>query len=197
MLSRGAGSSGARDTVCRAGIGPSTKGEEVTLICIDGGYAVREQERAIFLIKNPSLRPARSMLLQSKPLDIQGSTNYAGCRRLDLPITSALMESTVKRFGRRVKGTDKLWSESGSGTMPQLRADFLSDPAFISPTRLPSRSFGKTGKNRQPAKESTQRPIHVPCPSQTTVPFVPFPYFVPILPICLLVSGRGRLQRVD
>lgn len=53
---------------------------------------------------------------------------------LGLPMTSSLMESTVKQVSRRVKGTEKFWSETGSDTMLQLRADYLSDtdpmPAF-------------------------------------------------------------------
>jgi len=60
--------------------------------------------------------------------------NYAEYRRRGLPITSSLMESTVKQIGRRLKGTEKFWSEAGSETMLQLRADYLSDtdpmPAF-------------------------------------------------------------------
>lgn len=64
----------------------------------------------------------------------QGFVNYAEYRRQGLPITSSLMESTVKQVGRRVKGTEKFWSEAGSDTMLQLRADYLSDtdplPAF-------------------------------------------------------------------
>ncbi len=64
----------------------------------------------------------------------QALVNYAEYRRQGLPITSSLMESTVKQVGRRVKGTEKFWSEAGSDTMLQLRADYLSDtnpmPAF-------------------------------------------------------------------
>ncbi len=60
--------------------------------------------------------------------------NYAEYRRQGLPITSSLMESTVKQIGRRLKGTEKFWSEAGSENMLQLRADYLSDsdpmPAF-------------------------------------------------------------------
>ncbi len=59
----------------------------------------------------------------------QGFMNYAEYRRLGLPITSSLMESTVKQVSRRVKGTEKFWSEAGSETMLQLRADYLSDTA--------------------------------------------------------------------
>ena len=53
--------------------------------------------------------------------------NYAEYRRLGLPITTSLMESTVKQISRRVKGTEKFWSEAGAEAMLQLRADYLSD----------------------------------------------------------------------
>jgi hypothetical protein len=52
---------------------------------------------------------------------------YDEYRRQGLPITSSLMESTVKQVGRRVKGTEKFWSEEGAEAILQLRADQLSD----------------------------------------------------------------------
>lgn len=57
----------------------------------------------------------------------QAFMNYAEYRRLGLPMTSSLIESTVKQVGRRVKGTEKFWSEAGAETILQLRADYLSD----------------------------------------------------------------------
>ena len=33
----------------------------------------------------------------------------------------------VKRFNRRVKGTEKFWSAEGAESILQLRADYLSD----------------------------------------------------------------------
>jgi hypothetical protein len=64
----------------------------------------------------------------------QAFMNYAEYRRQGLPITSSLMESTVKQVSRRLKGTEKFWSEAGADTMLQLRADYLSEtdpmPAF-------------------------------------------------------------------
>lgn len=52
---------------------------------------------------------------------------YDEYRRLGLPIVSSHVESTVKRFNRRVKGTEKFWSESGAEALLQLRADYLSE----------------------------------------------------------------------
>jgi hypothetical protein len=53
--------------------------------------------------------------------------NYAEYRRLGLPITSSYVESAVKQFNQRVKGTEKFWSETGAEAMLQLRAEHLSD----------------------------------------------------------------------
>ena len=51
---------------------------------------------------------------------------YDSYRRDGLPITSSLVESTVKLIGQRVKGTEKFWSEDGAEAILQLRADHLS-----------------------------------------------------------------------
>jgi hypothetical protein len=52
---------------------------------------------------------------------------YDQYRKAGLPITSSHMESTVKLFNRRVKGTEKFWSEDGAEEILQLRADYLSE----------------------------------------------------------------------
>jgi hypothetical protein len=52
---------------------------------------------------------------------------YDAYRRDGLPLTSCHVESTVKLFNRRVKGTEKFWSEEGAEAILQLRSDFLSD----------------------------------------------------------------------
>lgn len=57
----------------------------------------------------------------------QAQMQYDAYRRDGLPITSSHMESTVKRFNRRVKGTEKFWSEEGAEAILKLRADHLSD----------------------------------------------------------------------
>jgi hypothetical protein len=61
----------------------------------------------------------------------QSRMKYDEYRRLGLPITSSHVESTVKQFNRRVKGTEKFWSEEGAEAMLQLRADYLSETAPI------------------------------------------------------------------
>jgi hypothetical protein len=57
----------------------------------------------------------------------QDKMKYDEYRRQGLPLTSSLMESVVKQVNRRVKGTEKFWSETGSEAVLQLRADQLSD----------------------------------------------------------------------
>ena len=52
---------------------------------------------------------------------------YDEYRRQGLPITSSYVESAVKQFNQRVKGTEKFWSEEGAEAILQLRADHLSD----------------------------------------------------------------------
>ena len=57
----------------------------------------------------------------------QSRMNYPEYRRLGLPVTSSLMESTIKQLSRRVKGTEKFWNKSTTEAILQLGADFLSD----------------------------------------------------------------------
>jgi hypothetical protein len=57
----------------------------------------------------------------------QDKMHYDEYRRQGLPLTSSLMESVVKQVNRRVKGTEKFWSEDGAEALLQLRADQLSD----------------------------------------------------------------------
>ncbi len=52
---------------------------------------------------------------------------YPEYRQLGLPITSSYVESAVKQFNHRVKGTEKFWCEEGAEGILQLRADYLSD----------------------------------------------------------------------
>ena len=56
-----------------------------------------------------------------------GRMNYPEYRRQGLPITTSLIESTVKQINSRVKGTEKFWSREGAEALLQLRADVLSE----------------------------------------------------------------------
>lgn len=59
--------------------------------------------------------------------------DYPRYRRLGLPVTSTLMESLVKEFNLRVKGTEKFWNDpSGAEAILTVRAALLSeDDRFV------------------------------------------------------------------
>jgi len=80
----------------------------------------------------------------------QGQMRYAEYRRLGLPITSSYVESAVKQFNQRVKGTEKFWSEEGAEAILQLRGDYLSDNDPLS----------GYWQNRE-AKQTGQRSYHM------------------------------------
>ena len=75
----------------------------------------------------------------------QEQMRYAEYRRLGLPITSSYVESAVKQFNQRVKGTEKFWSETGAEAMLQLRGDSLSDHDPM-PTYWQNREAKQTGQ---------------------------------------------------
>jgi hypothetical protein len=72
----------------------------------------------------------------------QSQMHYAEYRREGLPITSSYVESAVKQFNQRVKGTEKFWSEEGAEALLQLRADHLSDDK-------PLQRFWETRQSKQ------------------------------------------------
>jgi len=53
--------------------------------------------------------------------------DYPRYRRAGLPTCSGLVESLVKQFNRRVKGTEKFWNPGQAETILQLRAAFLCE----------------------------------------------------------------------
>jgi hypothetical protein len=54
--------------------------------------------------------------------------DYPRYRRLGLPVTSTLMESLVKEFNLRVKGTEKFWNDpQGAEAILTVRAALLSE----------------------------------------------------------------------
>jgi len=56
-----------------------------------------------------------------------GRMNYPQYRKEGLPVTSAAVESLIKQFNQRVKGTEKFWLEGGAEAILQSRAAYLSD----------------------------------------------------------------------
>jgi len=58
----------------------------------------------------------------------QGRMDYPRYRRLGLPVTSSAVESLIKEFNYRVKGTEKFWNRpEGTERILQVRAAVLSD----------------------------------------------------------------------
>jgi hypothetical protein len=72
---------------------------------------------------------------------------YADYRRQGLPITSSYVESAVKQFNYRLKGTEKFWTEDGAEEMLQLRADLLSDDQPLQ-AFWQRREAGESGQRR-------------------------------------------------
>jgi hypothetical protein len=81
--------------------------------------------------------------------------DYPRYRREGLPWTTSHVESTVKIFNRRVKGTEKSWGEEGAEAILQLRAAFLSEDGRLERhlKERPSSPFRnyKTRENRKVA----------------------------------------------
>ena len=72
---------------------------------------------------------------------------YAEYRRRGLPMVSSYVESAVKQFNYRVKGSEKFWTEAGAEEMLQLRSDVLGTDDALAEfwTR---RQAGEAGQNR-------------------------------------------------
>lgn len=63
----------------------------------------------------------------------QARMDYPRYRRLGLPVTSSAVESLIKEFNYRVKGTEKFWNRpEGTERILQVRAAVLSDDDRIS-----------------------------------------------------------------
>jgi hypothetical protein len=89
--------------------------------------AARQQELGLPTEDDGETSPRRLVAGTLTYLQNQkGRMNYPEYRRQGLPITSAHMESTVKQLNRRVKGSEKYWSDQGSEALLQLVADQLS-----------------------------------------------------------------------
>jgi len=55
-----------------------------------------------------------------------GRMDYPRYRREGLPVSSAAVESLVKQFNQRIKGTEKFWLRGGVEAVLQVRAAYLS-----------------------------------------------------------------------
>ena len=57
---------------------------------------------------------------------------YDEYRRQGLPIMTSAVESVIKMLNKRVKGSEKFWSEPGAEAILQLQADHLSETETMS-----------------------------------------------------------------
>ena len=53
--------------------------------------------------------------------------DYPRYRREGLPTSSALVESLIKQFNKRVKGSEKFWIDNRAEAVLQVRAAYLSE----------------------------------------------------------------------
>lgn len=87
----------------------------------------RQQELGEPTKETPKSAPAAIVATSRGYLQNQQSRmRYPEYRQQGLPITSSYVESTVKQVNRRMKGTEKFWSQ-GVEAMLTLVADHLSD----------------------------------------------------------------------
>ncbi len=77
--------------------------------------------------------------------------NYAEYRRQGLPVTSSAVESLIKEFNYRVKGTEKFWDNpEGAEAILQVRAAVLSDDNRLA-THIHARPGSAFRRHRKPA----------------------------------------------
>jgi hypothetical protein len=105
--------------------------------CWEGGVAgVLEELRAALEEKPPP--PEGQESKATDPYEVirlaigylrnnQPRMDYPRYRRAGLPTCSGLVESLVKQFNRRVKGSEKFWNPTQAETILQLRAAYLCE----------------------------------------------------------------------
>lgn len=75
--------------------------------------------------------------------------DYPRYRKLGLPISSAPVESAIKQFNRRLKGTEKFWTQAGAEAVLQVRAAYLSEDARSERYwTMPRPHYRAVGRNR-------------------------------------------------
>lgn len=75
--------------------------------------------------------------------------DYPTYRKLGLPISSAPVESLIKQFNQRVKGTEKFWQRDRVEAVLQSRAAYLSEDGRAQKFWTERKSMGRAaGRNR-------------------------------------------------
>ena len=78
-----------------------------------------------------------------------GKMDYPRYRRLGLPTSSAPVESQVKQFNRRMKGTEKFWTEEGAEAVLEVRAAYPSQDGRAERNwAMPRPRYRAVGRNR-------------------------------------------------
>jgi hypothetical protein len=98
---------------------------EGQISCLLAALEKRQQELGLPEPKEtgtPRAQVAKSLTYVTNQ---RGRMKYHEYRKQGLPITSSLIESTIKQINRRIKGTEKFWDE-GADPMLRLVADRLS-----------------------------------------------------------------------
>jgi hypothetical protein len=76
----------------------------------------------------PADHPSKIVSLVLKYItENAGRMDYPRYRREGLPVTSTIVESLIKQFNQRVKGTEKFWLRGGAEAILQGRAAYLSE----------------------------------------------------------------------
>ncbi len=74
--------------------------------------------------------------------------DYPRYRREGLPVTSTIVESLIKQFNKRVKGTEQFWLEGGAEAILQVRAAYLSEDDRVGEFHEHRRPGRAAGRNR-------------------------------------------------
>src|SRR5439155_23314043 len=87
---------------------------------------------------------------------------YDDYRRRGLPIMTSAVESVIKQINRRVKGSEKFWSEPGAEAVLQLRADHMSETETMSQFWKAREAQTSSGRVYRLASRTSVNPNHVP-----------------------------------
>jgi hypothetical protein len=86
-------------------------------------------------------------------------------RRHGLPIMTSAVESVIKMINRRVKGSEKFWSDPGAEAILQLRADYLSETEPMSRFWLAREAKASSGRPYRRAISTSVNSNHVVRPN--------------------------------
>ena len=90
-------------------------------------YSTRPcQEQLALFFNDPRVQLTETVTYLSNNQERMDFPSYR-CR--GLPVRSCAVESLIKEFNYRVKGTEKFWTTEGAEALLQLRADYLTTAA--------------------------------------------------------------------